>query len=308
MAIWTPLLCYDPLNMPPIAILLALSTIILWSFLAYLGALLSHIPPFLLVGIALCFCSLVGTVRVRSWWVNWKAYVVGIYGIFGYHFLYFSAFQNAPAVEVNLINYLWPLLIVLMTPLLLPGQKLRSYHIWGALIGLLGATLIITGGRLLPERGYPWGYFLAAGAALVWSSYSLLIKRLPPFPTSAVGGFSFVSGILALGFHFLTTYNSTVAITLSMRDWVFLALMGVGPMGLAFFTWNAAMRLGDPRVIGSLAYVTPLTSTFILVWLGGRSFSPTAAFAMILIVIGASLGSFDLFTGKWRRAEKIAAN
>lgn len=276
------------------AILLALGAIGLWSFLAFLGAQLSHLPPFLLVGIALCVCGLISAVRLRSWRVPWKTFIVGVGGIFGYHFLYFSAFQRAPAVEANLINYLWPLLIVLLSPLFLPGYALRLYHLAGAAVGLLGAGLIVTGGRLQLDLAHLDGYLLAAGAAFAWSSYSLLTKRLPPFPTGAVGGFCFFSGLFSLGVYWLSV-PWPFETALGFQDWVYLFLLGAGPMGAAFFVWDAALKRGDPRIIGSLAYLTPLTSTLVLVFLGRKPFTAVAALAMVLIVAGALIGSWDLF-------------
>jgi drug/metabolite transporter (DMT)-like permease len=47
--------------------------------------------------------------------------LLGVYGLFGYHFLLFLALRSAPPLEANLVNYLWPLLIVVLAPVLLPG-------------------------------------------------------------------------------------------------------------------------------------------------------------------------------------------
>jgi drug/metabolite transporter (DMT)-like permease len=214
-------------------------------------------------------------------------------GIFGYHFLYFSAFQHAPAVETNLMNYLWPLLIVVLSPLFLPRYRLQPHHVIGALAGLAGAGLIISGGELSLDTAHLKGYLLAAGAALTWASYSLMTKRLPPFPTGAVGVFCLVSGLLALGAYIMSQDSFTLA-DLEGEDWVSLILLGAGPMGAAFFTWDAALKRGDPRIIGSLAYLTPLSSTLVLVVLGGRSLTWVSIAAMLLIVGGAAIGSYDL--------------
>ncbi|MFM8322059.1 MAG: EamA family transporter, partial [Chloroflexota bacterium] len=178
---------------------LALLAILLWSFLAYFGATFDRLPSFLVVGVALVVGGLAGLPGWREWRVPWKTFLVGVGGIFGYHFLYFSAFRIAPAVEANLMNYLWPLLIVLLSPLLLPGYRLRAHHVLGALSGLAGAALIVSGGRLQLDLAYLPGYLMAAGAALIWALYSLLTKRLPPFSTHAVGGFCLASGLLSLG-------------------------------------------------------------------------------------------------------------
>jgi drug/metabolite transporter (DMT)-like permease len=283
--------------MPPAATALALTTVALWSFLAYLGARVNHVPPLLVVAAALCVSGLVSAVRIKDWRVPWKTFLIGVGGIFGYHFLYFAAFQYAPAVEANLMNYLWPLLIVLLSPVYLPDYKLRPYHLLGALIGLSGAGLIISGGRFTLDIANLKGYLLAAGAAFIWASYSLLSKRLPRFPTGAVGGFCLASGLLSFGAHEISGSAFGLA-ALTAADWVSLALLGAGPMGAAFFTWDAALKRGDPRIIGSLTYLTPMTSTLVLVLVGGRALTWVSVVAMLLIVSGALLGSLDLLRRK----------
>jgi drug/metabolite transporter (DMT)-like permease len=270
----------------------ALFTILLWSFLALLGAGVNHLPPMLVTGLALTFSGLVGAVQLRQWRIPLRTLLVGVYGLFGYHFLYFSALSFAPVVEANLLNYLWPLLIVLLSPLILPAHALRSHHLLGAALGLAGAGLIVTSGRLSLDLTNLPGYLSAAAAAFVWASYSLLTKRLPPFPTAAVGSFCLASGLLSLGLYFALAGPAPQLP--QGTDWLYLALLGAGPLGLAFFTWDAALKRGDPRIIGSLAYLTPLTSTLILVLVGGRSFTWVTALAMALIVSGALLGALDL--------------
>jgi len=282
------------------AILLSLATILLWSTLALLSAGVSHLPAFLSAGVALCLGGLVGLARVRDWRVPASTLAVGVGGIFGYHALFFLALRHAPAVEVNLLQYLWPLLIVLLTPLFFPASRLGGHHLAGAALGLGGAAMVISGGRLSLDLAHLPGYLLALAAALAWSSYSLLTKRIRPFPTGAVGGFCLASGLLSLGIHALERLAHPAApLAISGRDWLFLALLGLGPMGLAFFTWDAALKRGDPRVIGALAYLTPLLSTLVLVSVGGRRLSPLAGAAMALIIAGAVVGSLDLF----RRAD-----
>ncbi len=294
--------------MPPAATALALTAVLLWSFLAYLGARLSHVPPLLVVGMALSLSGLLGLWRRQDWRVSPATYAVGIGGLFGYHFLYFTAFRYAPAVEANLINYLWPLLIVLLSPLLLPATPLRWHHLLGAVMGFAGAGLIVTGGRFRPDLAHLRGFLIMAGAALTWSTYSLLTKRLPRFPTGAVGGFCLASGLLSLAVFALTTRAGAVLSRLGPSDALSLAALGLGPMGAAFYAWDAALKRGDPRVIGSLAYLTPLSSTLILVAIGGWPFTWTAVAAMALIVSGAVVGSLDLMRARSQPASDGATN
>jgi len=266
---------------------MALGAIGLWSTLAATSVSLSAVPPFLLVAVTLTLGGMCGLGRWREWRVPGRTFLLGIYGLFGYHFFLFMALRLAPAVEANLINYLWPLLIVVLTPVFLKGYRLSARHLVAAVMGFSGAILVVTQGRLYFSSEYTVGYLLAAGCAFVWSSYSLLTRRVPPFPTSAVGLFCLASGALSFFCHFIfeSAYNP------SPREWGFLFGLGLGPMGAAFFLWDAAVKNGDPRVIGSLAYLTPLLSTLFLVVGRGEKLTSFAIAAMVLIIGGAALGS-----------------
>jgi drug/metabolite transporter (DMT)-like permease len=271
------------------AIIQALLAMLLWSMLAFLSLQLLRVPPFLLIGLALMTGSLCGVHRISQWRVPIKVLLLGICGLFGYHFCLFIALRHAPAVEANLINYLWPLLIVILSPLFLPGYSLKARHIGAAFLGLTGAALIVTGGRLSFESAYMPGYLLAALAALLWSSYSLMTKRITSFPNAAIGLFCLCSGLLSLLMHFIFEPRYVP----SIKDFPPLILLGIGPMGAAFFLWNAALRNGDPRVIGSIAYLTPLLSTLVLAVTGSGRFTPLSGAAMALIIGGSVVGSIS---------------
>ncbi len=284
--------------MKPHYLVLALGAILLWASMATLSVGLVHLPPLLMVGIALSLGGLPGLIRVRDWRVPLRTFAVGVVGIFGYHFLLFTGFHHAPIVEANLLNYLWPLLIVLLTPLVLPGTRLAPRHLLGAGAGLLGAALIATGGSLHPDLASLPGYLLATAAALTWAFYSLLTKRVPAFSSGAVGAFCLTSGLLSLGVYLLQAGPSGFLL-IRASDWPLLLVIGLGPLGTAFYLWDAALKRGDSRVIGSLSYITPLMSTLLLILVGGRPFSLLSAAAMVLIVAGAVVGSL----GAFRRSE-----
>jgi drug/metabolite transporter (DMT)-like permease len=258
-----------------------------WSLLALLAVRLSDVPPFLLLGLSLGGAGILAAPAWRSWRVRPATLLLGVYGLFGFHLLLFLALRRAPAVEANLVNYLWPLLIVVLAPLLLPGIRLTPRHIVAVMLGLVGAALLITGGRWTLSSAYWDGYALAAGSAFIWATYSLLTRRAAPFPTAAVGLFCLVSGVLALVCHalFEPAYRP------SPLQGVLIVLLAIGPMGAAFFLWDAAVKRGDPRTIGALAYLTPLGSTLCLLIAGVGLLTPVVAVATVLIIGGAVLGT-----------------
>ena len=276
----------------------ALVSIFLWSFLAYLGASLNRLPPLFVTGIALTLSGILSLARLKRWKVSAKVLAVGVGGIFGYHFFFFSALHYAPAVEANLINYLWPLLIVLLTPLFFKTRSLHPHHIIGALLGFTGAALVITQGHLRLSTNFLPGYGLSFLAALTWACYSLLTKRIAPFPSETVGLFCLISGGLSLVLCLVNGCLFSGMLRLHGPDIAHLILLGLGPLGLAFFTWDAALKQGDPRVIGALTYLTPLLSTLILVKLGNHTLTRATLFGMTAIILGALTGSFDLFQKK----------
>lgn len=268
-------------------------TIILWSFLGFFSASLQHLPPLLTTGIGLCIGSLVSLRNIKSWAAPLNTLVVGTFGLFGYHFLYFSAFQKAPAIGVNLVNYLWPIFIVLLTPVFLKDQRLQFNHIIGVVIGFFGAGLIASGGSLSTSSQALPGYLMAGSAALIWAVYSLLTRRLPPFPTATVGAFCFLAGFFSLAAAVIQNDGLAVFSSIRSPDWIMLIIVGIGPLGLAFYCWDAALKRGDSRVIGSLAYLIPLFSTLILIVLRGEKLDWISASAMVLIIAGAVIGSLN---------------
>ena len=220
-----------------IATLCALGAIALWGGLAWLGVRLAAVPPFLLVGTALTIVGVLATPTWRQWRVRPVVLAVGIYGLFGFHFFLFIALRLAPPLPANLVNYLWPLLIVLLAPLFV-GTRLTRWHVAGAVLGFAGAILAIGNGRVPTFDAMTgdgtraaWGYAAALTSAVIWATYSLMGQRLRKngiaFPTAAIGAFCLASGLLALACH--VALEPAYAFTRS--DVLPLAVLALGPDG-----------------------------------------------------------------------------
>ena len=269
--------------------LAALGAVILWASLAALGSLLSDIPPFLLTGIGLLIGSLISLpvsgFQMRKLIVKPRVLLLGVYGLFGYHAALFAALQNAPPVQVNLVNYLWPLLIVVLAPLFFPTARLTLRKAAAAVAGFFGAGLAILSGSQI-SGGFEVGYLYGLLAAVIWSTYSLGTKRIGDFPTAGVGLFGLVAGVLALVAHF--AFEERVSI--EPADWPLLVALGLGALGGAFYLWDYALKRGDAQRIGLIAFITPLLSTLALVIVTGSQPSAMLLMAAALIFGGAWFG------------------
>ncbi|ABE37542.1 protein of unknown function DUF6, transmembrane [Rhodopseudomonas palustris BisB5] len=285
---------------PRAATLIGLSAILMWSLLAVLTVATGTIPPFQLA--AMTFA--IGALAAATGWILRPGairalrqpplvWAVGVGGLFGYHALYFLALRLAPPAEAGLLNYLWPLLIVLFSSLL-PGERLRPHHIAGALLGLVGTALLFTGNGAALEPAYLPGLAAAFVAAFVWAAYSVLSRRLKAVPTDAVAGFCFVTALLAALVH--GVIESTVW-PQGAAQWLAIVALGIGPVGAAFYAWDIGMKRGDIRVLGAASYATPLLSTGFLIIAGYAQPTATLALAALLIAGGGLLAARDMLRG-----------
>ena len=265
------------------------AAIVLWATLALLVSQLNHVPAFLLLAVALLVGGSLSLFQRRAWQFEWRTLLLGLGGIFGYHFLLIMALRLSNPVEANLINYLWPLLIVLLSPVFFSDFRLTVRHLLGGLLGFIGVFLLIASDTALSlDSQNGLGYLLALAAAFTWAVYSLLSKRMTGLSTATIGLFCLLSGAMALVCHFVFETR----VSLVVNDWLFLLGLGLGPMGLAFYAWDAGLKRGDPRVIGTLSYLTPLLSTLLLLGFGDNLFEIHLLIALCLIVGGAFISSY----------------
>jgi len=263
----------------------------LWALLALLSRAAASVPPFQLTAMSFAVSASLGLL-----WLAWRGdlatlrqpplvWLHGVGGLFGYHALFFAALAHAPAAEANLLNYMWPLLIVLLSAPLL-GLHLSARHLLGVAAGLCGCLLLLAHGTAFSAEAL-FGCACAGGAALTWALYSLLARRLRAVPTQAVIGFCAGSAVLATLAHlaFEPTVIPTPAVLASV------ALLGLGPVGIAFALWDIGMKRGDPRLLGTLAYATPVASTLILGLAGYASLSLTTLAAAILVAAGGLIAA-----------------
>lgn len=279
------------------ATLIGFTAILMWSFLALMTAASGTMPPFQLSAITFAIGSLPGILlfiarpaRLKELRQPPKVWLAGVGGLFGYHFLYFTALRNAPAVEAGLIAYLWPLFIVVGSALL-PREKLGWHHIVGALAGLAGTVLIIGKNGFAFDPAYSLGYFTAFLCAFTWAGYSLISRKFEKVSTDVVTGFCLATSILSLFCHLAletTVWPDTAS------QWAAVVGLGLLPVGLAFYVWDYGVKNGDIQILGASSYAAPLLSTLILIIFGFGELSVRIGLSCLLITGGAVLAARDM--------------
>jgi drug/metabolite transporter (DMT)-like permease len=286
------------------ATLIGLTAILMWSLLAALTVATGRVPAFQLLAMTFAIGACIGPLMwlfrpgaMRALRQPPLVWLVGVGGLFGYHALYFIALRLAPPAEAGLVNYLWPLLIVLLSSLL-PGERLAAHHVIGAVLGLAGTVLLFAGnssGQFEPS--YIPGFIAAFIAAFVWAGYSVMSRKFAAVPTDAVAGFCLATAGLAVAIHLAvepTVWPETAL------QWSAIVALGIGPVGLAFYAWDIGMKRGDIRVLGAASYATPLLSTLFLIVCGFAQPTATLALAALLIAGGGLIAAKDMFAKRGR--------
>jgi drug/metabolite transporter (DMT)-like permease len=270
----------------------------MWAVLAALTAASGAVPPFQLAAMTFLIGGLLG---IATWPFrpqvistlpgDWRVWALGVGGLFGYHFVYFTAIRSAPPVEVSLLAYLWPLFLVAFSALL-PGERLKWNHVLGVVIGLMGAILVITRGESFAlVRGFGLGHALGFACAIIWASYSVLSRRNGKVSTDVVAGFCLITSALSLACHLIFETTTWPA---NPGQWLAVLGLGLLPVGAAFYTWDLGVKRGDIMALGASSYASPLLSTLVLIMSGFAQFHWSVIVACLLITIGAIIAAKDM--------------
>ena len=227
-------------------------------------------------------------------------WLVTVTALVGYHACIYYATQKAPPAPAALLQGTTPLMIVLGSALL-PGERLRWWHVVGAVIGLCGVLLLVEqGGEAGQSDGHAVFYLGLIGvAAALWGLYSLVARGFADVPSSAMGIFYAASAILAgLAHLWLEDWVQP-----SVQEWLAVACSGMLPMGLAIFLWDYGIKKGDIQALGAFSYVEPFIGALLVALLAGAALELNLLWSGCLVVGGAVLASRSL----WKKPNETAA-
>ena len=270
------------------ATLYGVIAVILWGLLALLGTMTTKIPAFQLL--SLCF-SLSAFIMLAKRFITGQRlfskpqlttpqWLIGIAGLFGFHFSYFMALKYAPAIEVSLIVYLWPLLLAVFVA----NRQTLARALCGGCLGFVGITFIILGEASLSiSQAHLSGYLLAIVCALIWSSYSWYLSKSTNH-VDDIGWLSAAVAVLSLVAHLKLEIGYW---DFNVNEWLGIILLGLGPVGGSFYLWDIGLKHGNKQLLASLSFSAPLISSIALSLAGINNWSFNIILALCFILAGA---------------------
>lgn len=226
----------------------------------------------------------------KSWSIirqQWLVWVVGIVGIIGNDVAYFAAIQHAPAVQVTLINYLWPVFLVVLLSTL-PSEKLSISSVCGTILGILATMLILKPGDALNfNADHMLGYLYAFGGMLTWAGYVLFTQHHQKVPKEMTGIYCGAGALLCAIIH--TQCEVWVTPTLSETSLLVIAglLSGMG----AYYCWDYGSKQGNIQLLTVLSYFAPILSVFMLILTGQGHLTSRLGLACVLVCIASFISS-----------------
>jgi len=267
------------------AVILALISVICWSGAATaFKKALSYGSPWLVV----FYASVISTVvfglvlAAGKHRITGSHFMSGLYHGFLNPFLYYlvllNAYHGLPAQIAMVVNYLWPVVLVLLSiPLL--GQKMNKKGFTGVLLSFAGVVfLAVSGGSSFSIS--PVHLFLALASTVVWAVYWILNARARG-STAAVLFTGFVWGVVYLFVYGMAT-GQTFTLSTEILPWILY--IGILEMGLTYILWNTALRRASTTAaVSGMIFLTPfLALIFIQAVVGEQiAFSTTVGLVMV---------------------------
>ena len=218
-----------------------------------------------------------------------KAMLLGVWGIFIYHYVYYMALSRAPMAEGAILATTWSFWIVVFSSVIL-FKKLKLSIMITALMGMVGAGLVIASGKDLSfNADYMQGYLLALACGLIWSSFSVALSHVK-IRKEPMTIFTIIAALLSALLYLFTMPHEVP----SLRSLLTAVYIGCIPLGLSFFLWNRAVTKGNMVIIGFLSYLTPPLSVLMVALVHGKTVSSQVLVGMGVIIAASIGGRFSL--------------
>lgn len=268
--------------------------LILWSSMALITSKLHGIPLFELLFCAFFISFFLTSIKLtikRQWYLIKQPFIIwiiGVIGIYGNDLTLVAAIKNAPPIQADLINYLWPILVIIFAGLL-PKERLTIKHLTAGLFGLIGIFILLTNGHGITgfQMQYLKGYLLALLDAIIWAAYTLLSRHYNKTPIEMVGMYCGLGALISAFVH----YRFEKFVPFTYQQFFLIILMGLFTSGATYFLWDHGVKKGNVKLLSILAYGNPIISCALLIAFDSARFSLSIILACLFVIIGAIIGN-----------------
>jgi drug/metabolite transporter (DMT)-like permease len=217
-------------------------------------------------------------------------WIVGFLGICMSDFAYIYGAQHAPIAHVDLVDYMWPCLVVLFTSML-PKERFTAQHMIGALLGLLGIYVLVH--HEVIQNGFNLRYFIGYGLALfgafLWSGYSAFSRFHKEVPTEMIGMYCGLGAVVCAALHF--QFETFVVPTWTQGS--LAVATGLTGAGIAYQLWDYGVKFGNIYLLSSVTYIARIAAMVLLVFCGKEPLTVSLVIACALASLGVFVSSLD---------------
>lgn len=272
---------------------LGICALLFWSFGATFTSKIKNLPIFEVLAIVFFISFLINFFRT-SYLKQWghlkqplSLWIIGLLGVYGNDLLYIQAFKYAPASHADLINYVWPLLVILLSGYL-PREKIQPRALVGALVCFIGITILLLGEPSWQQHPHLLrGYLYAFLDAAIWAAYVLVSRYYSKHSPHAMGIYCGVGALFSVLLH----HQYETYVMPSLQQSFILFIMGLTTQGAAYLLWDSAIKKGDHQLLSVIAYTTPVASILLLIAFNMTSFTLPLLIATMLVSLGALIAS-----------------
>lgn len=270
-----------------------ISALVMWSVLPVLVAFTGNVPPIFLsglvhfIGFLTCLSfQIVKKDNIFSYWRRPLAdYAFWIVGAGIYTLLMLVAMKMIPIFEALILNYLWPLLLVLFS-FFIQKNKISGTDVAGMAIGFIGIAVLFFPSHDHLFADFTIGHAIAIFAATLWALYSVLAKK-KSYPAGFFAPLFLIFSLICFALHFV--YEPTI-MPIGI-EWIAVILLGI--FRVSYICWDYAMRHGNVIFLASLSYFLPLISSLFLVMMNLGPHKPGVALGAALIIAGCLIVNFQ---------------
>ncbi|MDR1752545.1 MAG: aromatic amino acid DMT transporter YddG [Enterobacter cloacae] len=200
------------------------------------------------------------------------------------------AATRSQAIEVGMVNYLWPSLTIVFA-ILFNGQKSSLWVLPGLALSLLGVCWVLGGEQGLQVNeiirnvvSSPLSYALAFAGAFIWAAYCTVTSKY----AKGQNGITLFVLLTALSLWVKYALSDQPEMVFSVPVVVKLLMCGVA-LGLGYASWNIGILHGNVTVLAAVSYFTPVLSAALAALLLSAPLSFSFWQGAIMVCVGSLL-------------------